>query len=185
MDAAEAIVGVISALYFMLPAYLANMAPVIVKKVPMFLIPIDAGRTWKDGRPIFGSHKTWRGLVFATLFGAAAFAVQQRLYSFGPWRSISLVDYAAQPAILGVLLGLGAILGDLAKSFAKRRVGVASGKPWIPFDEIDFVIGALLFSALVVVLPLWAYGVIIVASPLLHIATNHAAFYLKIRKEKW
>jgi len=176
---------ILSALYFMLPAYVANMAPVIVKRIPIFNVPLDMGRRGRDGKPVFGSHKTWRGLIAATVFGAAIFALQQRLYAYEPWRSISLIPYPDEPAILGVLLGLGAILGDLGKSFLKRRRGIPSGKPWIPFDELDFVAGALLLSALIVFLPIRAYAVIIVASPLLHIAVNHIAFYLKIRKEKW
>jgi hypothetical protein len=32
---------------------------------------------------------------------------------------------------------------DSVKSFVKRRVGIAPGAPWIPFDQLDFVIGAL------------------------------------------
>lgn len=31
--------------------------------------------------------------------------------------------------------------GDAAKSFFKRRVHVPPGKPWVPFDQLDFVIG--------------------------------------------
>ncbi|MBI4150125.1 CDP-2,3-bis-(O-geranylgeranyl)-sn-glycerol synthase [Candidatus Woesearchaeota archaeon] len=179
------ILKLLSALYFMLPAYVANMAPVIVKRINIFNVPLDQGRKWKDGKPVFGSHKTWRGLIAAVVFGAAVFALQQRLYVYDFWRSISLVNYPAQPAMLGVFLGLGAILGDLVKSFFKRRRYITSGKPWIPFDQLDFVVGALLLSSLYYIPQLWVYVVLLVISPLLHILVNHIAFYLRIRKEKW
>jgi CDP-2,3-bis-(O-geranylgeranyl)-sn-glycerol synthase len=29
------------------------------------------------------------------------------------------------------------------KSFFKRRLGIAPGKPWIPADQLDYVVGAL------------------------------------------
>lgn len=169
----------------MLPAYVANMAPVIVKRINIFNVPIDYGKKGKDGKPLFGPHKTWRGLIAAVIFGAAVFALQQRLYAYDFWRSISLFNYPEQPAMLGVFLGLGAILGDLVKSFFKRRHNVASGKPWIPFDQLDFVVGALVLSSVFYIPPVWVYGVLLVASPLLHILVNHLAFYLHIRKEKW
>ncbi len=107
----------LAALYFMLPAYIANMAPVIVKRISLFNVPVDNGRLWKDGKPIFGPHKTCRGLIAAVLFGTAVFALQQRLYAYPFWKSISIINYPQQQAMLGVLLGLGAILGDLVKSF--------------------------------------------------------------------
>lgn len=52
-------------LYFMLPAYFANMTPVFAQKLDIlkFLAkPIDNGRT-TEGRAIFGAHKTWRGFI--------------------------------------------------------------------------------------------------------------------------
>ena len=177
--------AILTTLYFMLPAYVANMAPVIVKKINMFTLPLDRGKKWKDGKPLFGSHKTWRGLIAATLFGAVIFSIQQRLYVYPFWQSISIVDYPQQPALLGVFLGLGAILGDLVKSFFKRRRNIASGKSWIPFDQLDFVIGVLVLSSVIYVPTWWVWVIALLISPLLHILINHIAFYLHIRKEKW
>ncbi|MBI2147396.1 CDP-archaeol synthase [Candidatus Woesearchaeota archaeon] len=176
---------ILQSLYFILPAYLANMAPVLMKNHWKALaVPIDQGKAW-HGQPLFGSHKTWRGVVAAVISGFLLFLLQWWLHTSGTFTSLSMVDYAAFPAWTGAVMGLGAILGDLAKSFAKRRVGVASGKPWIPFDQLDFIIGALLATALVSAVPWVAVWILLIASPLLHIATNHAAFFLGIRKEKW
>jgi CDP-2,3-bis-(O-geranylgeranyl)-sn-glycerol synthase len=50
-------------LYFFVPAYLANMAPVLVGKRLAFLaVPLDFGASLRGAR-VFGDHKTWRGLV--------------------------------------------------------------------------------------------------------------------------
>ena len=62
------------ALWFFLPAGLANGAPVIANKVPLinkWITPLDFGKTW-GGKRIFGSNKTWRGLVVGGLTGGVA-----------------------------------------------------------------------------------------------------------------
>ena len=66
----EPIVSVLyDALYLFFPAYCANAVPVIFGGG----LPIDAGKTFLDGRPILGSRKTLRGffagLVVGTLMG--------------------------------------------------------------------------------------------------------------------
>jgi CDP-2,3-bis-(O-geranylgeranyl)-sn-glycerol synthase len=43
----------------------------------------------------------------------------------------------------------GALLGDIIESFFKRRVGRKRGEDWIPFDQIDFILGVLFFSFLI------------------------------------
>jgi CDP-2,3-bis-(O-geranylgeranyl)-sn-glycerol synthase len=83
------------------------------------------------------------------------------------------------------LLGFGALAGDSIKSFFKRRVGVKPGKRWFPFDQIDFVIGALAFAS-IVYFPGWKNALIILLISLAgHVLVNHSAYYLKIRGEKW
>ncbi|GAI48998.1 unnamed protein product, partial [marine sediment metagenome] len=47
------------ALWFILPAYVANATPVVLGGGK----PIDSGKKFTDGRPIFGAGKTWRGFV--------------------------------------------------------------------------------------------------------------------------
>lgn len=153
--------------YFMLPAYVANMAPVLSRFV-FWNAPLN--------KKLFGSHKT----VVGTLFGLVAAIIVAFIQS-------ELVGFVHYPdwLLLGLLLGSGALLGDIFKSFVKRQLKIKPGKPWIPFDEIDFSVGALIFVSFVY-FPGWLESfVIIVISALGHIAVNHAAFYLKIRKEKW
>ncbi len=174
---------IMQAVYLMLPAYFANMAPVLVRKVPFLDYPIDGG-VKLFGKPMFGRHKTYRGLFFGVSMGVVIAYVQFRLYYFEVFRTLSLVDYNNW-IFIGFLLGFGAIVGDLVKSFFKRRVGIKSGLPWVPFDQIDFVAGALLFLVLEYVPSLVLVCIVFILSMFLHVLVNHLAFYTKIRKEKW
>lgn len=172
----------------MLPAYIANMAPVFVQKLGIlkFLArPVDGGRTFR-GRPIFGAHKTWRGFFVGVIAAIAIVWLQSFLYSVPVFQKISLINYFNEsPWFLGFLFGFGALFGDAVKSFFKRRVNLAPGKPWIPFDQLDFVLGAMVFVA-PVYLPSWpAIIVILLFSPVLHILTNNIGYLLKIKNTRW
>lgn len=182
------LVLLVKCFYFMLPAYLANMAPVFAHKawVLKFLDrPVDGGREWR-GKPVFGEHKTWRGLAAGAIIGIGVAWLQYFLYSVPFFKNISLLDYSGTNLwLFGFLLGFGALCGDLVKSFFKRRVGVASGSPWIPFDQIDFAAGALIFVSVIFV-PSWIEILIIfLLTFFLHILANRLGFFLKIKNTKW
>ncbi len=134
--------ALVRVLWFFLPAYAANMAPVLVQgHLEALAGPIDAGRTVR-GRRLLGDHKTWRGLVAGVLAGAAVFALQVAVHGAGLLRGLMLVDYADLSLLTGVLLGLGTGIGDALKSFFKRQVGIAPGASWPVFDQLDFMVGA-------------------------------------------
>ena len=176
----------LQAMYFMLPAYFSNMAPVIVRKWTNFLnYPVDLGaKLW--GKPLFGKNKTFRGFFFGIIFALALSFVQHLLTSVGFFASISIIDYSGWNwAIVGVLMGLGALTGDLIKSFFKRRLDIKPGSKFFPFDQVDFVIGAMMFVAIIYIPPISLIITIILLSIILHIIVNHTAYYFKIRKEKW
>jgi len=172
-----------SCFYFMLPAYFANMAPVIVKKINFLKIPIDFGKTF-GGKPLFGKNKTFRGLFFGTLFSIVIVYFQFVFYQNGIFVNLSFVNYSNW-LLIGFLFGFGTIIGDLIESFAKRRLGYNPGKPFIPFDQLDFVLGALIFVYPVVQIGLSKIFLILLLSFFLHIFINHLAFYTGARKEKW
>jgi CDP-2,3-bis-(O-geranylgeranyl)-sn-glycerol synthase len=161
----------LSVLWFFLPAYVANMSPVLVHgHFEALAVPIDGGRSFR-GKRIFGDHKTWRGLVAGVLAGVLVFELQRFLYLRGIAASLALFDYGAHPLLPGLLMGLGAGVGDAVKSFFKRRVGIAPGASWPVFDQIDFLIGAYLFATpiyaapldvFLVCLPLVALGALVV-----------------------
>jgi CDP-2,3-bis-(O-geranylgeranyl)-sn-glycerol synthase len=136
----------LQALYFFVPSYIANMAPVLVKKIKFLDYPADFGKSWKGNR-ILGSHKTLRGFFFGTLFALITFEIQRILYSHNILKSLALIDYAASPFYLGALIGFSALFGDSIKSFFKRRLGIQPGHPWIPFDQIDFLVVSIIITA--------------------------------------
>ncbi|MBR9677068.1 CDP-archaeol synthase [Candidatus Woesearchaeota archaeon] len=177
---------IIKALYFFLPAYFANMAPVLFKNKFLFLKkPIDNNLQFK-GKPLFGSHKTWRGLIVGIMLGWFVFWLQRLFYAdYALFRNISLFDYSTAPITLGLLLAFGALFGDLVESLVKRRISIAAGKPWYCFDQLDYVIGGLLLSLIVYTPPFSAIITILLFSPLLTVLVNYSAYYLKIRKTKW
>lgn len=176
---------IIGSIYFMLPAYIANMSPVLLKNYFKSLnVPVDFNKRFL-GKPIFGKNKTWRGIIVACLTAVIVFYIQMLLFNFDIFKEISLFDYSNQTIFLGFLLGFGAIFGDLVKSFFKRRLNKKPGERWIPFDQLDFVVGALLFSSIVYT-PLWQSIVsIFIVSFFGHILVRHFSYWLGITKEKW
>jgi CDP-2,3-bis-(O-geranylgeranyl)-sn-glycerol synthase len=144
-------------LYCFGPAYAADVAPVAVRGVFEPLArPLDGGHSFR-GRRIFGSHKTWRGLVFGVIAGSLVYQLQAYAYELGWLRELALVDYHRRPVLPGLLMGFGAIAGDSIKSFFKRQRGIAPGSSWLVFDQLDFFFGASLLLCMVQPLPLLAW----------------------------
>ena len=171
------------ALWFILPAGLANIAASLSRFLPVPSTPIDGNRLWRQ-KPIFGAHKTWRGLICGALIGQAVYTVQIYLYRFDFFRSISMLDYTKHLFILGLLLGLGALVGDLVKSFFKRRANIPPGHTWLPFDQVDYTIGAIIFGSCIF-FPGWPKSIfIVVFGFVLHILFNFCAFVLGLQKNE-
>ena len=117
---------------FFLPAYIANMAPVIAKKLNLPLdTPINKNK--------LGKNKTYRGLVSGYL-ACLFFIYTQKEFLF---LQSNLINYNQENIfILSFLMTLGALGGDALKSFLKKK-GIKSGQPWFPFDQIDLILGAI------------------------------------------
>jgi CDP-2,3-bis-(O-geranylgeranyl)-sn-glycerol synthase len=174
----------VEAIWLILPAYAANgLTPLLGLRKGLH--PIDGGRKLR-GEQLFGPGKTWEGLVFGSLVGGLIGLVQMLAYPYLPF-SISPIPLNIVPMtlLLGLLLGLGAMIGDLGGSFVKRRLGIARGKPAPFLDQLDFLTGALLLSLLLV--QLQAGWVILLAfiTFALHIVANIIAYMLKIKKQPW
>ena len=169
--------------YFMLPAYFANMAPVIVRKINLFVHPIDFNKKINN-KPLLGKNKTFRGLIFGIVFAIIVAYLQYLAYDKAFFKSISFIDYKNW-LLFGFLMGFGALAGDSVKSFFKRRLNIKPGAKFIPFDQTDFVVGALVFIMPIFNLTSSIFLVSLVLSFILDIIVNHLAFYLKIRNEKW
>lgn len=179
----ETLALLLKCFYLMLPAYFANMAPVMARKINLFVFPVDFNKAIGNS-PIFGKHKTFRGFVFGIIFAVVIAYLQYLIYDIEFFKNISFFSYQNW-LLFGFLMGLGALVGDLIKSFFKRRLGINPGDRFIPLDQIDFVIGALVFIVPIFDVTLKIFLVSLLLSFVLHIIVNHAAFYLKIRNEKW
>ena len=153
---------ILQCFYFMLPAYFANMAPVLVKKINFLKIPIDFNGKINN-KPVFGKNKTFRGLVFGVLFAVIIAYFQFMFHKNNIFSDLALIDYSNW-LLIGLLLGFGAIIGDLAESFIKRQLNYIPGEPFVPFDQIDFVLGALIFVFLLVDLSI--NKIIVIIAPL-------------------
>lgn len=177
---------IISTLYLFLPAYAANMAPVFSKWLnilPGLAIPIDGSREEKDG--FLGRNKTYRGLVTGLFAGIAFSEIQFLLQSVSFFHNINLFLLRADSAaIWGLLLGTGALTGDLIKSFIKRKLGIKSGKRWIPWDQLDMVIGGIIFGLLMYRFSWLNILILLTVSPILIVVVNIFSYLLKI-KESW
>ena len=175
---------ILQSLYLILPIAVANMMPVFVKKVNFLNYPLDFNKKWNQKR-ILGSHKTWRGLIFGILGAIAAAYIQSVLYAHPSIQKISLINFTDYNWLaVGFLMGFGALIGDAVKSFFKRRKNIKPGSSWIPFDQLDFLIGGLLFLSILYTPPLEVIIFLLIAVPFLHIGFNLLGFYLKLKKNK-
>lgn len=169
---------VIYAFYYILPAYVANAAPVIFGGG----YPVDAGRSFWDGKPLFGSNKTVRGFFAGLLVGTFAGFVLSFIYQLEGFPRNFLFQYNI---LLGFLLSLGALTGDLFHSFIKRRLDISPGSPLPIADQLDFVLGALLLSALLYPPPLLIAIIILIVTPPIHLLTNFIAYLVGAKKTPW
>ena len=168
LSADQLMLGVITtALLFIGPSYVANAAPLVFGGG----IPLDRGRKLRDGRPVFGSHKTARGflagIIAGSLLGLAESVVDPRL------------------AIAGFAIGLGAVLGDLLGAFVKRRLDMEEGRAFPVVDQLDFVLGGLVLSYPFFPMGLVSMLIVVLVTPPIHLGTNLGAYVLGLKKTCW
>ena len=154
---------VLNALYFFIPAYVANTFACILGKGR----PVDLGRNFNDGRRIIGNGVTIRGSLSGIVCGVIAGVLLQ-------------MDF---PLIL--LLATGAMVGDAAGSFIKRRLGMEQGAPAPVLDQLNFVAGGLLLASFAMTIPLLWILVIIVLTPFGHLLVNKTGYLLKMKDVPW
>lgn len=154
-------------LKFVLLLAIANGAPVVAKRLlgTFLSYPLDTGTTFNDGRAIFGSSKTVRGIlvsVIATSLCAPVLGIA--------WT-------------IGLLIGLAAMAGDLLSSFIKRRMGYPPSSRALGLDQIPESLLpalacmsrlALTFGDVVLIVALFSVGNLIV---------SHLLFRIRIRDE--
>jgi len=169
---------VVEALKFIFPAYCANATPVLAGGGTR----MDFGRNFADGKRIFGNNKTFRGFFFGWGVGIMVGVTEGLVFGFQSF-----------PIIFSLLIPLGALLGDLTGAFIKRRIGIAPGGLLPIVDQVDFVVGAVVFSLPLALIgwqtaytPFWQVAVaVLLITPPIHVFTNFCAYKLKLKKHPW
>ena len=170
------IIDVAAALWFIFPAYCANAAPVIFGGGK----PMDFGKKFFDGKPFLGAHKTFRGFLAGIIVGTLVGLAQTIIYEN------ILFDYNSQfqySILLGFMLSIGALTGDLIESFIKRRISRSPGSSLPVADQIDFILGAFLFSIPVLPPSLISALIILLVTIPIHLLTNLGAALLNMKNK--
>jgi CDP-2,3-bis-(O-geranylgeranyl)-sn-glycerol synthase len=158
---------IVKALEFIFPAYCANAVPVVAGGGR----PIDCGRNFLDGKPIFGKNKTLRGFFSGLTVGAAVGLLESVFLSY--------------PIFFGLALSLGALFGDLAGAFVKRRLGIAPGNLLPVVDQVDFILGAIFLSLPLQILSWELVVVALILTLPIHLLTNLAAYRFGLKNNPW
>ena len=98
----------------------ANGIPLIAKKMfgSHFARPVDAGVTFFDQRPLFGSSKTLRGVLMSILITTAIAPL-----------------VGVDPGV-GTVVASAAMAGDLFSSFMKRRLNLPPSSQALGLDQV-------------------------------------------------
>jgi len=169
------ILFVLRASLMAIPLYVCNGLALVFGGGPR----VDLGKNFFDGRPILGAGKTFRGTAGGIFFGFLASLLLG--ISFPETSEVIGAPYL----YYGALLSLGAVAGDFAGSFAKRRLGIPRGESVLFLDQLDFVVGGLAFGLLLAG-PSALEAIFLLAFTMLaHVLGNYAAFFSKIKKVPW
>lgn len=98
----------------------ANGTPIVAKQIlgDRFAQPLDGNWKFFDGRPLFGSSKTVRGILLSVTMTTVCSA----LLGLG--------------ASTGLVVAITAMGGDLLSSFLKRRLALAPSSQAVGLDQI-------------------------------------------------
>lgn len=178
-------INVLFVLWFFLPAGLANVTPIFTAKIPFlkgFDYPLDFYATFR-GKRVLGSHKTIRGLLSGILVGILTVYLQIYLYEHVSLvRSFVFVDYSAiNPVLFGLLSSVGALGGDALKSFFKRQLDMPPGKSWVPFDQVDYILGGTVLTSFYIRLTLVQYIYLIIIWSLIHLVASFIGYLLRLK----
>ncbi|MCD6367996.1 MAG: CDP-2,3-bis-(O-geranylgeranyl)-sn-glycerol synthase [Candidatus Aenigmarchaeota archaeon] len=168
-------------IWVIMPAYFANaFAPLSRGKMR-----IDGGRKM-FGKDIFGAGKTWEGFFLGVVAGTLFGVFEILIY---PYLNVVAVSYGIQLPELSLIsvffISLGAMIGDLAGSFIKRRIGIERGESAPLLDQLDFVFGAFFFALIFIKVPAASILLIIIFTPLVHLISCAIGYKLGVKKVPW
>ena len=151
-----------------MPTYCTNGAPVIFGGGR----PIDLGKSLWDGERVLGDHKTIRGFAGGLFIGFVVALFESHIFS-------------ANLFSVALLASIGALLGDLAGAFLKRRLRINPGESLPGVDQLDFVLGALLLVSTLYSLTFGSLLILILVTPPIHLLANIGAYFLGLKSNYW
>lgn len=153
----------IAAIKILLFLFWGNLLPPLASLAlgDRFARPLDHGCTWFDGRPLFGPHKTIRGILVSLVGGSLVFPLLG-------------VSWQTATFAAGLLL-----TGDLLSSFIKRRLRLASGKSVFGLDQIFESALPALYLGNQMQSPLWAVMLtLLIFVPVAHVGARFWRYVL-------
>ncbi|MCS3900717.1 CDP-2,3-bis-(O-geranylgeranyl)-sn-glycerol synthase [Methanococcus voltae] len=171
----------LSSVWYIIPAYIANATACVFGGGT----PIDGGKKFIDGHRLIGNGVTIKGTLSGILCGVVASIIQ---YFIGNYFNSSwmILDFGLlQYIVLGLFLSTGALFGDLFGSFVKRRVNISQGGSAPLWDQLTFIVFALIFGYLYLPVSYDMAILLIILSPIIHLLSNIIAYKLGIKKVWW
>lgn len=141
--------------------------------------PLDFSKSFFDGKPVLGKGKTFRGTIAGIFFGSLGAAIVSMMFP-------QLAGFLpANYLYYGILLATGAILGDIAASFVKRRAGLEQGTSVFLLDQLDFLLGGIIVGMIVFVPTAEQVLFLAIFTFSMHRFANVVAFKTRIKKVPW
>ncbi len=159
-------------------------------------VPIDRGRTAKDGKRYFGDNKTWKGFLATIVFDMiimVLWGVLAEHNTFLAEHNFFYVNYEntmLYNMFMGGLMGLVYAALELPNSFIKRRLEISSGKQgrglrglfFAIYDQVDSLLGVILIVAIVYDMSFAFYFMYVVVAGVSHLLLNSILYGLHLRK---
>ncbi|RLG80470.1 MAG: CDP-2,3-bis-(O-geranylgeranyl)-sn-glycerol synthase, partial [Thermoprotei archaeon] len=94
--------------------------------------------------------------------------------------------------LYSIVMSLGAMIGDLANSFIKRRLHIKAGNPFIPLDQLSFILSSYALVKILGVdvllgeeITLVHLSIMTYVALVLHPLANLIAYILKLKDRPW
>ena len=181
------------------PVIIAGILNMMLLKSNLFSSlnkPIDNNIKLKDGKPLFGKNKTWRGFfayviitaIITILWGLLSkyiISLEKNNFFYVNYNNTFLYNL-----LVGILLGLFYAIFELPNSFLKRRVDIKEGKtkkgflkPFFIFlDQADSLFGCVLVLSFFYDMTFLFYIYFVFLGSITHLLINILLYFLKLRK---
>ena len=167
---------VLQAFWFIAPAYAANAFPPLVRGKH----PLDFGKNLNKNR-LFGDGKTLEGTIFGIAFGTFIGVMQMLIQPYIA-KETGIIE---MNLLLIILISSGAVVGDILGAFTKRRFGIKRGDPAPLLDQLDFVVFAVVFASMIIVVPANIVIILLFVTPPIHWIANLIGYSSGVKKTPW